>query len=264
MLFEVALVYNYKDFPEVGEYVIITISNINPNSAFARLDEYKNRSGMIHISEVASTWIKDIRKYLSVGNKRVAKVISVDSSRGHVNLSLKRVKPTTEREKKTEWKNEKKAENLFSMVAKEMGMNLSQAYEKVGFGLQEKYGLMYAMFEVAATEGASALVQDGVSQDWAEKIEGVAKKSIKPKVVTIKGVLEVKSYESDGIEIIKRGFALVDSDKVEVAYINAPNYSFRVTSGDYRECEKILKDNSDKVIGYIIKNGGEAVLHREK
>ncbi len=256
--------YNYKDFPESGEYVIVTISNINPNSAFARLDEYKNKSGMIHISEVASTWIRDIRKYLSVGNKKVAKVISVDRSKGYINLSLKRVKPTTEREKKTEWKNEKKADNLFSMVAKEMGLSVSDAYEKTGFELQEKYGLMYAMFEVAASEGASALVKDGVSEDWAKMIEDVARKNIKPKEVTIKGVLEVKCYKPNGIEVIKTGFGQIDNDKVEVAYINAPKYSFKVTSGDYRECEKILKDNSDKVIGYITKNGGEAVLHRQK
>ncbi len=256
--------YNYKDFPESGEYVIVTISNINPNSAFARLDEYKNKSGMIHISEVASTWIKDIRKYLSVGNKKVAKVISVDRSKGYINLSLKRVKPTTEREKKTEWKNEKKADNLFSMVAKEMGLSVSDAYEKTGFELQEKYGLMYAMFEVAASEGAPALVKDGVSEEWAKKIEDIAKKNIKPKEVTIKGVLEVKCYKPNGIEIIKNGFAQIDNDKVEVAYINAPKYSFKVTSGDYLECEKILKDNSEKVIDYITKNGGEAVLHRQK
>ncbi len=256
--------YNYKDFPEVDEYVIVTISNINPNSAFARLDEYKNKSGMIHISEVASTWIRDIRKYLSVGNKKVAKVISIDKSKGYINLSLKRVKPTTERDKKTEWKNEKKADNLFSMVAKEMGLSVEDAYKKTGFELQETYGLMYAMFEVAASEGAQALVKDGVSEEWAKKIEDVAKKNIKPKEVRINGILEVMCYKSNGIEIIKKGFALVDNDKVEVAYINAPKYSFKVSSGDYLECEKILKESSDKVIDYITKNGGEASLHRQK
>ena len=256
--------HNYKDFPEAGEYVIVTITNINPNSAFAKLDEYKNRSGMIHISEVASTWIKDIRKYLSVGNKKVAKVISVDVSRGYINLSIKRVKPTTEREKKTEWKNEKKADNLLSMVAKEMGLSLNDAYEKVGFELQKKYGPLYGVFELAATEGAPALVKDGIDEEWAKKIEDVARKNIKPKVVTVKGILDLKSYKPNGIEIIKKGLSQPDDENVSIAYVNAPKYSIKVTSGDYRECEKILKESSQKIIEYMTKNGGEATLVRAK
>ncbi len=256
--------HNYKDFPEAGEYVIVTITNINPNSAFAKLDEYKNRSGMIHISEVASTWIKDIRKYLSVGNKKIAKVISVDVSRGYINLSIKRVKPTTEREKKTEWKNEKKAENLLSMVAKDMGSTLDEAYKKAGFELQKKYGLLYSAFELAATEGVSALVEDGIDKEWAKKIEGVARKNIKPKEVTVKGILDIKSYKPNGIEIIKKGLSLSDDENVSIAYVNAPKYSIKVTSGDYRECERILKESSQKIIEYMTKNGGEATLVRAK
>jgi len=256
--------YNYKDFPEVDEYVIVTITNINPNSAFAKLDEYENKSGMIHISEVASTWIRDIRKYLSVGDKKVAKVISVDLSKGYINLSLKRVKHTTERDKKTERKNEKKAENLFSMAAKEMGIDLKEAYKLIGFELQKKYDLLYTAFDIAANDGAEALINDGVDKAWAEKIELVAKKNIKPKEVTIKGILDLRSYKPNGIEIIKGGLSLANNENISIVYLNAPKYLIRVTSKDYKECEKILKENTDKIIEYIVKNGGEATFIREK
>ncbi|MFH1127150.1 MAG: translation initiation factor IF-2 subunit alpha [archaeon] len=256
--------YNYKDFPEVDEYVIVTITNINPNSAFAKLDEYQNKVGMIHISEVASTWIRDIRKYLSVGNKKVAKVLSVDRAKGYINLSIKRVKPTVERDKKTEWKNEKKAENLFSMVAKNMELKLDDAYAKTGFELQKKYGLLYGVFELAATEGASALIKDGVDEAWAKALEDVAKKNLKPKEVTVTGILEIISYKSDGIEVIKNGIAQLDDEHVKVVYLNAPKYQIKATARDYIECERILKEGTGKIIEYITRNGGEAVLKREK
>jgi len=256
--------YNYKEFPEPDEYVIVTITNINPNSAFARLDEYENKSGMIHISEVASTWIRDIRKYLSVGDKKVAKVISVDLAKGYINLSIKRVKPTTEREKKTEWKNEKKAENLFAMVAKEMNIDLKDAYKKIGFDLQKKYDLLYAAFDIAANDGAEALIHDGVDSAWAKMIEQVAKKNIKPKEVTIKGILELISYKPNGIEIIKGGLNEGKNENISIVYLNAPKYQIRVTSKDYKDCEKTLKDSTEKIIDYIIKNGGEATFIREK
>lgn len=255
---------SYKEFPEVGEYVIVTITGINPNSAFAKLDEYEQKSGMIHISEVASTWIRDIRKYISVGNKKVAKVLSVDTSRGYINLSLKRVKPTTERDKKSEWKNEKKAENLLSIVSKELNLGLSDTHKKVGAELQKNHGLLYVAFEVAATEGAQTLIKEGIDEVWANKIEEIAKRNIKPKVVTIKTILDVRSYKPNGIEIIKEAFRQVDNDAVEIVYINAPKYSITVTSGDYLECERLLSESSQKVINHMSKSGGEALLLRKK
>jgi translation initiation factor 2 alpha subunit (eIF-2alpha) len=38
--------------PRPGEVVVCRIKSINPNSVFARLEEY-DKEGMIHVSEVA-------------------------------------------------------------------------------------------------------------------------------------------------------------------------------------------------------------------
>ena len=49
--------------PRRWEIVICQITKINPNSAFAKLVEY-DKTGMIHVSEVASGWVRDIREFL--------------------------------------------------------------------------------------------------------------------------------------------------------------------------------------------------------
>ena len=70
--------------PSIGEIVICKITKINPHSAFAIIEEY-NIEGLIHISEVASGWVKDISQHLKEGHTIVAKVVNVDTN--IINLS---------------------------------------------------------------------------------------------------------------------------------------------------------------------------------
>ena len=82
-----------KRLPEVGEILTATIINIRPNSAFARIEGY-DKEGMIHISEVANGWVRDIRKHVKEGQKVAVKVVRVDPVKGYISLSLKGVGET--------------------------------------------------------------------------------------------------------------------------------------------------------------------------
>ena len=88
-----------KGYPEVGEFVIVTVKTVKPYGAFVTLDEYDNKEGFIHIGEIAAGWIKYIRDYVREGQKLVCKVLRVDPGRGHIDLSLKRVNEHQRREK---------------------------------------------------------------------------------------------------------------------------------------------------------------------
>lgn len=250
-----------REYPENDEYVICTITKLNPNSAFANIDEY-DKQGMVHISEISSSWIRDIRKKLKVGQKTVAKVLNVDISRRVINLSLKRVKQNVKREKTLEWKNEKKAENLLKFVAKKMKSDLNEAYKKVGFPFQEKFDLMYPGFELAASEGKDSLIKEGIDKKWAVVIENIARKNIKPKEVSIKANILIKSFDSDGVGIIKNALDIKESN-VEIKYVSAPKYSIKVKGKDFPSCEKKLEKVSKEIIDAINKSKGEAELIRE-
>jgi len=54
-------------FPRQGELVIAKVVNVGPYSAFAELEDYEH-TGMIHISEVSSGWVRDIRRYVKTGD----------------------------------------------------------------------------------------------------------------------------------------------------------------------------------------------------
>ncbi|MCK4968552.1 MAG: translation initiation factor IF-2 subunit alpha, partial [Candidatus Aenigmarchaeota archaeon] len=251
-----------NEWPESGEYVIITINAINPNSVFAKLDEYTNKSGMIHISEASNKWVQDLRQHFKIGQKNVAKVIGVDRDRGHISLSLKRVKPTAKRDKTAEWKNEKRALNLLSFVAKEFKLTPKELYDQAEQPLKENFDLIYTGFELAATDGAKALTDIGISKNIAEKIEEIAKKNIKPKEVEIKGILVFKSYASNGVEIIKDALKS-DDENISITYLSAPKYKFAAKGKDYLSLEKTVSKITEEIIQKVKKSGGQAEFIRD-
>lgn len=70
------------------ESVIGEVTAIKPYGAFVRL--VTGDQGMIHISEIATEYVRDVSQYLAVGQQVVVKVIGRNEE-GKYNLSLKRV-----------------------------------------------------------------------------------------------------------------------------------------------------------------------------
>jgi translation initiation factor 2 alpha subunit (eIF-2alpha) len=48
-------------WPESGDLVIATIESATDYGAYAKLDEHE-KSGLLHVSEISSSWIRNIRK----------------------------------------------------------------------------------------------------------------------------------------------------------------------------------------------------------
>ena len=85
------MVVELKQMPESGELVVATIKEVTGHGAYVSLDEYKNMTAFLHISEIATGWIRNIERYVRPKQKTVLKVIRVDKTRVEVNLSLKQV-----------------------------------------------------------------------------------------------------------------------------------------------------------------------------
>lgn len=77
----------------VGDIVQGKVISIKEYGAFVRLES--GESGMVHISEVASVYVKDINTYLEKDQEVRVKVISV-SEDGKIGLSIKQAMPPEE------------------------------------------------------------------------------------------------------------------------------------------------------------------------
>lgn len=72
----------------VGSVVDGKVTGITKFGAFVSLPE--NKSGMVHISEVANTYVNDIKDHLKEGQEVKVKIINIDKE-GRLNLSIKKV-----------------------------------------------------------------------------------------------------------------------------------------------------------------------------
>lgn len=73
---------------EEGAILSGKVTGLTDFGAFVELEGGK--TGMIHISEVASNYVKDIKDHLSVGQEVKTKIISI-SPEGKISLSIKRL-----------------------------------------------------------------------------------------------------------------------------------------------------------------------------
>ena len=81
----------------VGAILDGKVKSITNFGAFVSLPE--NKTGMVHISEVANSYVSDIRQHLTEGQDVKVVVIGVDG--GKINLSIKRLEPKPQRENGT-------------------------------------------------------------------------------------------------------------------------------------------------------------------
>ncbi|MCD6370857.1 MAG: translation initiation factor IF-2 subunit alpha [Thermoplasmata archaeon] len=250
-----------REYPEVGELVIGTVKTVKPYGAFVSLDEYDNKEGFIHIGEIATGWIKYIRDHVREGQKVVCKVLRVDPSRGHIDLSLKRVNEHQRREKIQEWKNERKAQKLFEIVAQRLGKKVDECYEEFGYELMERYGGLYPAFEDAAIN-EDALEDEGFDGEWIKVFTEVARENIVPPYVKISGYLELTTNAPDGIERIKKVLQEIESENITVTYVGAPRYRVMVKAEDYKTAEDILQRAANCALEMFKKMGGEGEFHR--
>ena len=79
---------------EAGSIVEGTVVKITNYGAFVELPD--GRSGLVHIREIADTYVKDVRDYLKEQEKIKVKVLGVNE-RGKLDLSVKQALSPEER-----------------------------------------------------------------------------------------------------------------------------------------------------------------------
>jgi translation initiation factor 2 subunit 1 len=260
--------FRKQEWPEVGDLVIATVESVTDYGAYVKLDEY-DKKGLLHISEISSAWIRNIRDFVRENQKVVLKVLRVDTEKGHIDLSLRRVTKREKIEKIMSWKRERKAENLLRSIAEKVGLPVEEVYEKAGALMEKEYGL-YESFEKAAKDGAGFLVKIGVQEKIADAIVEIARERMPVPMVKVKGIVELRCVNPNGVRIIKEAFLeakkaeKVRDAKLRFYVVAAPRYRIEVMAENYKHAESTLQRVAENVVANVIKAGGQGVFKREK
>lgn len=256
------MVKRRNEYPEPGELVVGKVKNINPYSAFVHLEEY-GRDGMIHVSEIARKWVREIRNFVNEGDTVVCLVMEIDKDKGHVTLSLKRVSDRDRNRRLQEWKRDQKGEKLLKKVADKKDITLDEAYEDIGFDIQDNFRDMLEAFETVQTD-AEALKRKGLDSEWVEVINTVAEENLEVKDIELQGILEATLPTSNAIDELKEVFRETsDEYDIDVKYISAPEYSVIHTTTDPKEGDKKLREAGDQMVRRIEEMGGEGEFRVE-
>ena len=256
-----------KGWPESDELGVCTVKQVKDFGAFTELDEYGNKEGLIHISEVAAGWVKYIRDHVREGQKIVCKVLNVDSEKQHIDLSYKDVNEHQRREKIQAWKNEQKAEKWISYVAEITNTSQAKLDDLIDL-LYEHFDSVYEAFEDGMRNGPEALMEMGVDEKHAEAISRVGSENIKIPYVEISGYVDITCPLPDGVDVINTTLKSaskikVDDDiNIDVSYVGAPRYRIHVTAPDYKKAENVLKSSANTAIKMIKKAKGNGSFHR--
>lgn len=257
------MLFQKQGFPEEGELVLCTVTNVQYNSVFAKLDDY-GKTGMIHISEVSPGRIRNIRDYVVEGRKIVCKVLRIHHDRGHIDLSLRRVTEREKKEKMSSVKLEQKAEKIVELVAKDKKKDFPSLYRSIMSQIGKDYESLSHLFEDIVVDKVN--LEDYIDdKDIAKPLVELVKQRIKPPEVEIKGKMKITLYDPNGVEIIKKALIAgksVDDDKIHITYEGGGMYRLRIKSPDFKEAESILKTSTEKMSSLIEKAGGTYEFNR--
>ncbi|NMA82775.1 MAG: S1 RNA-binding domain-containing protein [Epulopiscium sp.] len=76
---------------EIGTVVQGKVTSIKPFGAFVALDQ--QTQGLVHISQIANEFVKDINDHVSVGDEVSVKILSIDSASGKIALTMRMGEP---------------------------------------------------------------------------------------------------------------------------------------------------------------------------
>ncbi|MBN2126879.1 MAG: S1 RNA-binding domain-containing protein [Candidatus Diapherotrites archaeon] len=250
-------------FPEIGEVVVCKIKKVLDYGVFVDLDEYEGVQGFVHISQVSSSWIKNIRSFVKENQVRAAKVVGLDESKNQVDLSFIRVTPRAQRAKIDEVKSFKRSQKLLEILSAETKTDMDEIWEKVGNPLQENFDSLNEAFIEIKLNGETAA--KGVDKKFVKPLTELIEKNIEmPEKIISANLILTSLNSSSGVEdlkeAVKAGLNSVKGKKVEFTYVGSGKFHVKSVSFDYKTAEKNLKKATEATINSIQSVKGEGIL----
>jgi len=251
--------------PEVGDIVITTIKDVTSHGAYVTLDEYGGMTGFLHISEIATGWVRHIDRYVRAKQKAVLKVIRVNKTRVEVDLSLKQVGGDQKKEKLMEVKQEEKARAFMDLIKERCKLSDLEV-KKYSDVLSDRVPMLYDIFESVAKKGIKVIEDLDLPREVITAIEEVANKIPVP-TMEVRGVLEITCRKPNGIDIIRKVLKSCEENnsvRLEISYIGAPKYRVVVNAESFKIAEKVLNTSIQNIEGEMKKNSGTFKFTREE
>ncbi|MGI0079195.1 MAG: translation initiation factor IF-2 subunit alpha [Nitrososphaerales archaeon] len=257
-----------QSMPEEGELVLATVNQINPHGVYVSLDEYNRVPAFLHISEIATGWVRDIERYAKPGQKIVLKVIRQNRNRREIDLSLRQVSGEEKRQKIIEVKKSEKARTILDALKSRLKLDDNSMLNLEDI-LLDQYDSLYDAFDDIARRGQKAIQRIvGLPANFAETLETISAEKIVIPIVEVRGIMDIRVKAADGIEVIKNTLKSVEETKasgvqIKTTYLGTPRYRLTVKAENYKVAERSLQNAREKIELAIQKGKGRFTFTRE-
>ena len=231
------------DYPDRDEFVVVKVTQILGYGVFAELIEYNKARGFVHISNVSSSWVKNIRNIVKINQVRVAKVINIDVEKRQIDLSFAGISKQMEKTKMMEFKQVNREEKLIAILARQEKKEFDAVWNAVADPLIEEYGSLHKAFEkVYFGEDISK----ALAKEWLAPVKELVEKNIVVSKKSLKGTVSLKCVGAHSLKLVKEVLAEIEKvDDCELIYGGAGTYLLTCFGATFKDVEKTLSAATD-------------------
>ena len=252
-------------YPEKDDLVYAKVVEIIDNNAYDSLYEYDNIRGMIYSNEVSVKKCKNIKQFISIGKDEVLSVLKVDTKKGFIDLSKKRVSPDETKECKKKFGKSKVVENIVKLLSVHTKKSMGYLYKNIIWPLYKQYEHAYDALQLFLNGDNTIFDNFIITDNIKNELIQIIKNRLIPQPIKIRSRFELTCYSFEGIDAIKN--ALLNGEKkgtesipIKFKYICSPLYECSVFTLNKNEAIKVMNIALKEVKKSIEIKGGNFTL----
>ncbi|SOV13229.1 eukaryotic translation initiation factor 2 alpha subunit, putative [Plasmodium sp. gorilla clade G2] len=261
-----------KKFPEVDDLIMVKVNRIEDMGAYVSILEYNDMEGMILMSELSKRRFRSVNKLIRVGRHEVVLVLRVDSQKGYIDLSKRRVSPKDIIKCEEKFSKSKKVHQTVRHVAKEHGITVEELNEKAIWPLYERYGHALDALKEATMNPENVFKGLDISEEIKNSLLKDIKLRLTPQALKLRGRIDVWCFGYEGIDAVKEALKKgkeISNDKVSIniKLIAPPQYVIVTSCHDkdlgmskIQEAMKVISDKIKEYKGGDFKQQGEILV----
>ena len=144
--------YYENEYPNVEDLVMVRVRTFEKLAAYVNLIEYDFAEGMVLLSELSRRRIRSIAKLIRVGRDEVVMVFRVDTEKGYVDLSKRRVTPEDVPTFEAKFNKAKAVHSILRHVAQTCKIRLFDLYTHIAWPLYKVFGHAHDAFKLSITQ----------------------------------------------------------------------------------------------------------------
>ena len=177
---------------------------------YVSLLEYDDIQGLLTIKQIAKHPGFYARRFLSVGNKLVLRVINVIPKRKLILLSKLRVSPAAEENHKKKYKKLKMIDGILKLLSIKTNKSLLLIYKNIVWPLYKRSNNPFILFDLILKDERK-LNGIKITEDMLEELNKIIKFRMGQKPLKIKSFFKLTCFNFYGIDAIKE--SLLNGEK---------------------------------------------------